>query len=327
MIVIGLFLMVSAQSQEKNILKINGTRFEMNGKPFEFTGVSFFNAIYNPEFNRSSEIRRQWIRKFNEYGINVFRVWCQWDNSIGFIDTGKDKTMYNPDGTLRSSSLAVLESLIKDADAENTVILLVLFSHESIGKETRLSDEASARAVAEISKALKPYRNVIIQIWNEFNYKAIDWYKIVKGIDPQRIVTNSPGFGGDLGSSEENRIMDYLSPHTSRNDNSHWEIGVKEIEYLQIKFKKPVVDDEPARRGTPKYGGPKSAVFPTDHIIHIYNMWKAGAYVVYHHDMFQTGYGSDAIPPNGIPAPGFSPYHDAVFNFLKEKDRYLKLLR
>ena len=43
--------------------------------------------------------------------------------------------------------------------------------------------------------------------------------------------------------------------------------------------------------------------------------------------MLQTGYGSDAIPENGIPLPGFSPYHDEVFNFLKNKERYLKLLR
>ncbi|MCX6329502.1 MAG: hypothetical protein NTZ85_08340 [Bacteroidia bacterium] len=72
----------------------------MNSKPFEFTGISFFNAIYNPEFNSSGEVRRQWIRKFNEYGINVFRVWCQWDNARGFVDSGKDRTMYRVDGTL-----------------------------------------------------------------------------------------------------------------------------------------------------------------------------------------------------------------------------------
>ena len=45
-------------------------------------------------------------------------------------------------------------------------------------------------------------------------------------------------------------------------------------------------------------------------------------YVTYHHDMFQTGYGSKAVPPTGIPDPEFSPYHRQVFEFLKERKRY-----
>ncbi|MCX6329503.1 MAG: hypothetical protein NTZ85_08345 [Bacteroidia bacterium] len=68
--------------------------------------------------------------------------------------------------------------------------------------------------------------------------------------------------------------LDYLSPHTTRDDNRHWEVAVKEIEYLLKKYNKPVVDDEPARRGTPQFGGPKNPVLPTDHIIHIYKYEK-----------------------------------------------------
>ena len=32
-------------------LQIRGTRFYMDGKPFPYTGLSFFNAIYSPNFN------------------------------------------------------------------------------------------------------------------------------------------------------------------------------------------------------------------------------------------------------------------------------------
>ncbi len=314
-------------AQGKTRLTIKETCFEMNGEPFEFTGVSFFNAIYNSDFNKSSEERREWIRKFKNTGINVFRVWCQWDSGRGFADTGKDKTMYQPDGTLNTEHLATLKGILQDADAENVVILLALFSRESWNENIRLSNEASDRAVVELTKALNPYRNLVFQVWNEFDYRTIDYYKIIKGIDPERIVTNSPGYAGYLGSLDENRTLDYLSPHTSREDNRHWEIAVKEIEYLIEKHKKPVVDDEPARKGTPKFGGPVNPTLPIDHILHIYNVWKVGGYIVYHHDMFQTGYGSEAVSPNGIPAPGFSKYHDQVFSFLKEKNRYLKELR
>ena len=326
-IVIFILVNNSGNAQGKNTLTISGTRFEMNGKPFEFTGISFFNALYNKEFNKSSEARSECIRKFNETGFNVLRVWCQWDNARGFVDSGKDKTMYMPDGTIRSEHLSNLISLLKDADPENTVILLVFFSQESWRENIRLSDDASDKAVAELTNILKPYRNLVFQVWNEFDNRTLDYLKIIKNIDPERIVTNSPGYAGDLGSLEENRLLDYLSPHTTRDDNRHWEVAGREIEYLLRKYNKPVVDDEPARKGTPKFGGPKNPVLPTDHIIHIYNVWKAGGYIVYHHDMFQIGTERESVPLNGIPAPGFSEYHDQVFDFLKNKERYLELLR
>lgn len=312
-----------AKAQGKNRLAIRGTSFELNEKPFEYTGVSFFNAIYNPDFNKDSQGRRAWIQKFKNSGMNVFRVWCQWDSSHGFIDAGKDQTIYQRDGTLNSGHILRLIDILQDADEENVVILLVLFSRESWNENIRLSNEASDQAVAELTKVLKPYRNLVFQVWNEFDYRTTDYFKTIKSIDPERIVTNSPGYPGCLGSHEENRTLDYLSPHTTRDDNRHWEVAVKEIEYLIKKYNKPVVDDEPARKGTPKFGGPQNPTFPTDHIIQIYNVWKAGGHIVYHHDMFQTGYGNEAIPLNGIPAPGFSKYHDQVFSFIKERERYL----
>jgi hypothetical protein len=316
-----------ANAQVKNVLTIRGTGFELNGKPFEFTGISFFNALYNPEFNKSSEVRRKWIQQFNNSGINVLRVWCQWDNARGFVDAGKDQTMYNPDGTIKPGPLTNLISLLEDADTENTVILLVFFSQESWRENIRLNDVASDKAVGELTKVLKPYRNLVFQVWNEFDNRTLDYFKIIKNIDPERIVTNSPGYAGDLGNLEENRLLDYLSPHTTRDDNRHWEVAGKEIEYLLKKYNKPVVDDEPARKGTPKFGGPKSPTLATDHILHIYNVWKVGGFVVYHHDMFQVGTERESVPLNGIPAPGFSEYHDQVFRFLKEKERYLKEIR
>lgn len=315
----------TGQNQENIIVK--GTGFEYKGKPFEYTGISFFNALYNAEFNRSTELRQQYIQKLQEYGINVLRIWCQWDNERGFIDAGSGQTLYHSDGSLKEEVFSTLTQLAGDAEKSGTIILLVLFSRESWNENLRLSDKASDLAVEKLAKELKPYRNLIFQIWNEFNYRTIDCLKIIKEIDPKRLVTNSPGYGGDLGSHAENQALDFLSPHTSRNDNRHWELAVEEISYLISKYGKPVVDDEPARRGTPDFGGPKSPTFPYDHILHIYNVLKAGGYAIYHHDMFQTGYGSDAIPPNGIPLPGFSQYHDHIFEFLRYKERYLKNIR
>ena len=317
----------SSIGQEKSGIGIQGKHFEYDGRPFEFTGISFFNAIYNQAFNRSSDARCGYLKKFSETGINVLRIWCQWDNARGFADGGKGRTLYTAEGSLNPDYLKTLKEILTDADRENMVIELVLFSRESWNENLRLSDSASNQAVRRVSTELKPWRNLVFQIWNEFDYRTVDYLKIIKSVDPARIVTNSPGYSGFLGSPEENRALDYLSPHTTRDDDRHWEMAPMEIAYLLGKYKKPVVDDEPARRGTPSFGGPKTPVNPNDHILQIYSVWKAGGYINYHHDMFQTGYNSGAVPPDGIPLPGFSDYHDQVFRFLKEKERYLKQIR
>lgn len=325
--IVIMILPAGLYSQGKHQLMINGTGFTLNDEPFEYTGISFFNAIFNEEFNQSPEKRREYIRKFNDYGINVLRIFGQWDIEAGFADAGKGKTLYNEDGSLKPEYLSTLKEIIKDADKEGTVILLCFFTHGSWKDSIRLTDEASEIANANLANELKEFRNLAFQIWNEFDYRALDYYKIIKNIDPDRLVTNSPGWGGRLGSFRENRTFDFLTPHTLRDDDRHWEIAAEEISYLINKYQKPVVDDEPARKGTPEFGGPQSPTLYTDHLIHIYNVWKAGGYVTYQHDMFQMGYGHKTVPINGIPLPGFSPYHDKVFGFLKNKDRYLKNIR
>jgi hypothetical protein len=93
-----------------NVLGIHGTRFTLNDQPFPYTGISFFNAIYNPTFNQDPATRRQWLAKFQQYGINVLRIWCQWDNKRTFVDLGPDKTLYQADGQLRPEHLRTLKA-------------------------------------------------------------------------------------------------------------------------------------------------------------------------------------------------------------------------
>ncbi len=315
-----LFL-VSASAGE---ITVSGTRFLIDGKPFPYTGISFFNAIYNPAFNRSGEERAKWLEKFQRYGINVLRVWSQWDSKRGFVDAGPESTLYHPDGRLRETSLERLKQIVADADRAGMVVELVLFSQESWRDQIRLGPAESGRAIAAITRELRPWRNLTFQVWNEFSERVLDHIKTIRTNDPKRLVTNSPGFAGVLGDQEQNRAVDYLTPHTSRQSSGKtWEIAPKEIEYLLARFRKPVVDDEPARNGTPNFGGPKERTWPADHILQIYKVWQAGAYINYHHDMFQTGYNTPAVPPSGIPDPEFSPYHRAVLEFIALRDRYM----
>jgi hypothetical protein len=305
-------------------LTVSGTRFELDGKPFPYTGLSFFNAIYNTNFNAGSEARVAWLKKFQGYGINVLRIWCQWDNGRGFVDASPSSTMYFSDGSLRLEHLRTLKDILRDTDALGVCVELVLFSHESFRENVRVGERADEKAVAALAGELMPFRNVTFQIWNEHDdARVLPLVKRIKAIDPRRLVTNSPGFSSVLGSDEENSALDYLTPHTARQGSGrHWEIAPKELESLLKKFHKPVVDDEPARNGTSKFGGPKDATSPYDHIIQIIAVWRLGCYPTYHHDMFQTGYGTPACPPSGVPDPEFSPYHKQVFEFLKLREKY-----
>jgi hypothetical protein len=324
-ILISLLLTLPAflQAQSKHTLEVKGLGFTLDGQPFFYTGVSFFNAIYNPTFNESDQSRKLWLNKLKSSGINVVRIWGQWDNKRGFVDSCPGCSLYEKDGRLRSQYLNTLKKIVQTADELQMVVLFVLFANESWEENIRLSDEASDKAVKTLADELRQYRNLVFQIWNEFDHRTVDYLKIIRASDATRLVTNSPGWGGMLGNIVENSELDFLSPHTTRIETRQWEISPKEIAYLIEKYQKPVVDDEPARRGTPKFGGPKNSTSPYDHVLRIYNVWKAGGHVIYHHDMFQLGYGDASIPPNGIPDPEFSPYHKVVFDFLANKDRYI----
>ena len=324
LVLLAVWALASGLGAAQHTLSISGQRFLLNGDPFPYTAISFFNAIYNPTFNRDSEERKVWLAKFQKYGINVLRVWCQWDNKRGFVDSGPGKTMYENDGTLRAANMATLKAIIADADSAGMIVQVVLFSQESYRDGMRLGPEAADKAVAAMTRELRPHRNVVFQVWNEFSDRVLEHVKTIRANDPQRIVTNSPGFAGVLGEPTHNNALDYLTPHTTRQTVARtWEVAPKEIEYLLSRYRKPVVDDEPARNGTPNFGGPKVPTSPYDHILQIQRMWQLGAYICYHHDMFQTGYGTPACPPHGIPDPEFNPYHRQVLEFIALRERYM----
>jgi hypothetical protein len=316
--------MSSAASVPAGEITVEGTRFRLDGKPFPYSGVSFFNALYNPEFNRSPEARGRWLETFRRYGINVLRVWAQWDNPRGYVDTCPECSLFRPDGSLRERHVATLRSILADADARGMVVQLTLLSQESWRAGIRLDETAAEAGVRALARELLPHRNLTLQVWNEHSWHTVPLVEVIKAVDPRRLVTSSPGFAGVLaGPPGETEALDYLTPHTSRQGSGRpWEVAPAEIRYLLARFRKPVVDDEPARNGTPGFGGPKEETDPLDHVLQIWEVRKAGGHSTYHHDMFQMGKGHPSVPPTGVPDPEFSPYHRVVFAFLAKQDRY-----
>jgi len=145
---------------------------------------------------------------------------------------------------------------------------------------------------------------------------------VIKALDPRRIVTNAPGFASDLGDETQNRLLDLLTPHTVRRVERFWQRAPQQIASMLAKYKKPVIDDEPARTGIIQFGGIEGGTRPEQHIEHIRSVRAVGGYHTYHHDMFQSGYGHPATPPSGLPDPDFAPFHRQVFDFLRENKNW-----
>lgn len=329
-LIIVLVLGARTFGQSKHEITISGTTFLVNGAPFPYNGINFFNIIFNPSFNKSSEERRKWIEKFQRYGINTFRIWAQWDSHRGFADSCAECSLYHADGRLRMNHVERLKEILSDCDRMGQIAALSLFSQESWHDGKRLGREEADRAVAALTRELMPYRNLTFQVWSEFDERVLDHVKTIRSVDPKRLVTNAPGGSGTiLGGRGEYEALDYLTPHTTRQRGrgKHWEVAPKEIDYLLTRYRKPVVDDSPARNGTSNFGGPDDKTYPFDHILQIYQVWQAGGYTHYQHDMFQTGYGTPPVPPSGIPDPEFNPYHRLVLEFIAQRDRYRPMSR
>ncbi|MDP2858703.1 MAG: hypothetical protein Q8P50_12095, partial [Bacillota bacterium] len=308
------------------VLGIRGTKLTLDGEPFFFQGLAFFNALHNPSFNRSEAERLQWLHKFKANGISCLRIWCQWDFPAPriFTDVGPECSMYAPDGQVREHVFERLAALLEAADSLNMVVEVSMFAHEKI--PYFLPIPAQERAVRELTERLRPYGNLFQQIWSEDNTEWQRYYDILKNTDPDRITTVAPGSTIDrsrpfdhIGDDLMNKTLDVLTPHTLRTEAyPFWYIAPAQIEYLLDTYKKPVIDDSPARHGPRLYGGIEGGTTPQQHIEHIRRDRAVGGYHNYLHDMFQYGFGHELTPPSGIPDPDFSPFHREVFDYLRD---------
>ena len=312
---------MDVKQKTTHVLNVNGSQLYLDDKPFYFQGLSCFNAIYNPTLNADPQARIHWLKKFLSNGINVLRVWCQWDFSPPrtFVDVTPTTTMYTSDGEIVDAHFNRLEQLLCESDNLGMVIEVVAFSHEKIPGDENLPVPLQEHAIKALTQRLRPYRNLILQIWNEDSTNVVRHYEIIKSEDSERIVGNSPGFANNLGDETQNRLMDVLMPHTVRHStNQFWEIAPQQITSLLETYGKPVIDDEPARCGIVQFGGIQGGTQPEQHIAQIKAVRTAGGYHTYHHDMFQRSYGAPSTSPTGLPDPDFNPFHRKVFDYLRD---------
>jgi hypothetical protein len=231
-VVAGIFCTsVSAQK-----LEINGELFLLDGKPFDMWGVRMASASQSEEYTRSL------IKNLDDYksvGINTISVFVQGSSggySDPFTENGK---------TIDKKHLKRLKQIIKACSKKEMVVIVGIFYQRTV-RDPEIgnlkSEEAIRNAVRTVTKELRPFKNIIINIANEQNsgyYKEFEAFnfndpqniislcKVVKQTDPDRLVGGG-GYHDDsnvaIGKSEfvDVLLFDTFSGDIEKEHDSGW---------------------------------------------------------------------------------------------------------
>ena len=220
-----------AAAPESATVTVSGTSFHVDGRQAFLLGVSLFDALGpTPPRDRDLDTLREW-------GVRIVRVWAHWNEPI-----------YQADGALTAQGRARLVELTERLRARGMVLELVLLRPGQLpGQRFAVFTAESARigAVQAMTSALRDYRNVVFDLYNEHDHSdgpishagARVLRDAVKAIDPARLVTISSAGGhlinaaGLVGKDEERNLreeagtgpdavgVDIIAPHFQRSDD------------------------------------------------------------------------------------------------------------
>jgi len=197
----------------KTTVSIHGDQFYINGKPtyagrtwngnkiegllmnsrmvqgiFDDLNPASVNSFAYPDTKKWDADRNN--REFVEnmplwysYGLNCFTLSMQGGSPVGYGGSKCLNTGFNPDGSLLEPYMKRLDNILKKADELHMVVILGIFY---FGQDQYMTDEkAISNATTNLIAWLfdKGYRNVLIEIANETNFKSYD-HKI---LHPDRI--------------------------------------------------------------------------------------------------------------------------------------------
>lgn len=203
LLVFGFTLCLNS-SASNTIVEIKGDQFYINGKPtypertwngYKIEGLLMNSRMVqgifddrNPETVNSFAYAdtKKWDadrnnREFVEnmplwysYGLNCFTLNMQGGSPSGYGASKCLNTGFNPDGSLMNPYMKRLDNILKKADELKMVVILGIFY---FGQDQYLADETAIKnAVNNLTDWLfqKGYRNVLIEIANETNFKSYD---------------------------------------------------------------------------------------------------------------------------------------------------------
>lgn len=258
-------------------LGIADTKFTIDGEPTFLLGISYYGALGADE-----ETIRHDLDLMKEHGFNWLRVWATWtawDNDVSAVEDG---------GSAREPYMDRLKRLVEMSDQRRMIVDVTLTRGAKYrDRESNLwgklpSLEAHRRAVTTLAEALKPRRNVYIDIANErsiqderyVSYEELALLRdAIKEVDSARLVTASHA-GGDLNAADISAYVhtarvDFLTPHRPRHMDSPGETRAKTVEHLaQIRATGaalPLHYQEPFRRDfAPREWNPTADDFSDD---------------------------------------------------------------
>jgi hypothetical protein len=221
----------SAAAPGAATVTVSGTSVLVDGREAFLLGVSLFDALgRTPARDLDLDTLREW-------GVTIVRVWAHWLEPI-----------YQADGALTAPGRARLLELAQRLRARGFVLELVLLRPGQLpgqGVAIFTGETARVRAVQAMTSALRDYRNVVFDLYNEHNHPggpishagARALRDAVKAIDPARLVTISSIQGhlvnaaGQVGKDEERNLreeagagpdavgVDIVAPHFIRSDD------------------------------------------------------------------------------------------------------------
>ena len=210
-------------------LTVSGSEIQLDGRPAFLFGVSLFDAL-GPNPPRVAD-----LDALGDWGVNTIRVWAHWLVPI-----------YQADGALTEVGRDRLLTLTKRLQGRGMVLELVLLRPGQLpGQPYAIfsSEAARVRAVTEMTVALRDFRNVLFDLYNEHDHgdgpishqAARVLRDAVKAADPARVVTISSSGGhlggGTLGAEQERNLreeagqgpdavnVDVVAPHFPRTDD------------------------------------------------------------------------------------------------------------
>ena len=186
------------------ILTIRGDRFYQDGNPVKLWGIRVASGTATAE---ATDRLVAELYRYKTNGVTAITVFYQGSS-------GGAQDPFSPDGQqIRPEHQVRMERILRECDRRGLVVLVGIFYQNA---PFGLKDAAAVeQAVRTVTKVLRPFRNLVLNIANEQNsggwsdtaaifdfrdpQRILDLCRVVRSEDPERLVG---GGGYDHGKNE-----------------------------------------------------------------------------------------------------------------------------
>ena len=207
-------------------LGINGNKFTIDGSAKFLTFVSYFDALRASNGTLDSD-----FAYLKSKGIDGVRIFPNWWGAYNKNNPPHDTLMNPADGTLRSTQLAKLKTVVEKANSKGLVVDV------SFAKEIeQLSLANYKKAIVSTVQALSSYKNIFYDIQNEYNCNnltagdVLDIRNAVKGASNSALVSASIACGAgpaEAVSIATSANLDIINYHDDRSANWYSQTGAR----------------------------------------------------------------------------------------------------